>query len=829
VHGSTSGCTVIHRMRRFRLNKMSMSPEQRWQRVQDLCERAERQPPDYQGAFLEAAEPDPEIRAEAVAMLAALQAEEQARLAALPELPPAAPAMPETIGPYRLTGLLGRGGAGTVYAAEVERAGVPMRLAVKLMHAHLDDADALMRFRREQQILAKLNHPFIVRILDAGLTPEQCPYLAMERVDGLPIDQYCDNAGLGLRARVRLMIDVCRAVDCAHRALVVHLDLKPSNLMVTAEGDPKLLDFGTAKLLDPLGEHTTTRQLTPLYASPEQLRGEPVTTACDVYALGLILFELLAGTWPFGNRTSLVAVSDRAAGNTVPLALPGAVTEQTARARGATLAAVRSQLRGDLERIAAKALESDPARRYTTAAELAADLSRYLEGRPVLARRQTTLYRVSKYAARNRGALSLTAGLLIALVTMAVYAFWQQREALRTAREAQATGQYLTWIFQSANPVSGGRQGMTVAELAQRAEARLGQDPRLDAGLAAALRGVFGAFLYSSGQLEPGLAAVRTAVEQARRSGRAEARIATLQQMADLETAVGRCKEAVALQQEAEQVVRQAGRRLPAAIHVAYLANRGASKAICEQDRAGALALTTAAVARLPEVSDASLDIPMPPRLFKSLVLSLHGQFLAAALRTDEARAALDRALAMAQSDPGVRITIFRSLAALEYSAGSAERAAEALRQAADLAPGVTSPFEELRLRVMWARRLAEAGQKQRAVEITAATLEESRRRAAEVGSLQWMLAGDAAMAYFNANECGPVLELGQEMERITGGQMPPQWRGNQKAAEGLCLTEMGQVTEARARLEEAEALLSPLAGPESRWLRQIRAALAVR
>jgi tetratricopeptide (TPR) repeat protein len=183
----------------------------------------------------------------------------------------------------------------------------------------------------------------------------------------------------------------------------------------------------------------------------------------------------------------------------------------------------------------------------------------------------------------------------------------------------------------------------------------------------------------------------------------------------------------------------------------------------------------------------------------------------------------------MAQSDPGVRITIFRSLAALEYSAGSAERAAEALRQAADLAPGVTSPFEELRLRVMWARRLAEAGQKQRAVEITAATLEESRRRAAEVGSLQWMLAGDAAMAYFNANECGPVLELGQEMERITGGQMPPQWRGNQKAAEGLCLTEMGQVTEARARLEEAEALLSPLAGPESRWLRQIRAALAVR
>jgi eukaryotic-like serine/threonine-protein kinase len=806
-----------------------MTPEERWQRVQDLCEQAEALPPGQRASFLAEAETDPSLRSEAEALLAALHHEEEARLAAPPPLPPPAPAMPESIGSYKLTGLLGKGGAGAVYAAEVDRAGVPMKLAVKLLHAHLDDDEALARFRREQQILARLNHPHITRIIDAGATPDHRPYLVMERVDGLPIDQYCDQNALSVRDRIALMIAVCRAVESAHRAFVVHLDLKPSNLLVTHDGHPKLLDFGTAKLLDPLGPHTTTRQLTPLYASPEQLRGEPVTTACDVYSLGLILYELLAGAWPFGKRTSLVAVSDRAAGNTLPRTLSLAITEDAARARGASASALRATVRGDLDRIVAKALESDPARRYSTAAELADDLARYLNGRPVLARPQTTLYRVSKYAARHRGALSLTAVLVVALLSAAAYAFWQQREALAAARRAQATGQYLMWIFQSANPVNGGRQGATVAELAARAEARLADDPRLDPGLAAALRGVFGSFLYSSGQPDAGLAAARAAVEQARRQSHPEPRIATLQQLADMESAAGRCDAAMSLQNEARDLVQRHARHLSPSIHAAALANRAASLSICAQDRPGALALTSEAIALLPRISDTDLDIPMPPRLFKSLLLSLHAHFLSANQRIDDARVALNHALEFAGPDPSTSITILRARAALEYSDANLPAAAAALEQAAQLAPGVASPFEELRLRVMWARRLAETPEKARAVQIINETLADAQRRAAEIGPLHWMILGDASMALFNAGECTRVLELGREMQQLTNGQIPPQWRGNQAAAEGLCLVDLGRPADARPRLEQALQDLGPILPAASTWRRRIEAALDAR
>lgn len=806
-----------------------MSPEQRWQRVQDLCEQAEALPPGRRDSFLAETEPDPALRSETEALLAALHREEEARLAALPPLPPPAPAIPDSIGSYQITGILGKGGAGTVYAAQVDRAGVPLKLAIKLLHAHLDDDEALARFRREQQILARLDHPHITRILDAGATPDQRPYLVMERVEGLPIDQFCDRNSLSVRDRVALMIAVCRAVDAAHRSFIVHLDLKPSNLLVTPDHHPKLLDFGTAKLLDPLGPHTTTRQLTPLYASPEQLRGEPVTTACDVYSLGLILYELLAGAWPFGKRTSLVAVSDRAAGNTVPRTLSLAITDDAARARGASASALRAAVRGDIDRIVAKALESDPARRYSTAAELADDLARYLNGRPVLARPQTTLYRVSKYAARHRGALSLTAVLVVALLSAAAYAFWQQREALAAARRAQATGQYLMWIFQSANPVNGGRQGATVAELAARAEARLGDDPRLDPGLAAALRGVFGSFLYSSGQPDAGLAAARAAVEQARRQSHPEPRIATLQQLADMESAAGRCDAALALQNEARDLVQKYARRLSPSIHAAALANRAASLHICAQDRPGALALTSEAVALLPRIGDADLDIPMPPRLFKSLLLSLHAHFLSANQRIPDARSALNQSLQFAGPDPSTRITILRSLAALEYSASDTPAAAAALEQAAQLAPGVASPFEELRLRAMWARRLAETSEKARAVQVVDETLADARRRTAETGPLQWMIFGDASMALFNAGECDRVLELGREIQQSTNGQIPPQWRGNQAAAEGLCLMDQGRPAEARPRLEQALRDLGPILPPDSTWRRRIEAALNAR
>ncbi|HAX44895.1 MAG TPA: hypothetical protein DCY80_20340, partial [Solibacterales bacterium] len=340
------------------------------------------------------------------------------------------------------------------------------------------------------------------------------------------------------------------------------------------------------------------------------------------------------------------------------------------------------------------------------------------------------------------------------------------------------------------------------------------------------LRGVFGSFLYSSGQPDAGLAAARAAVEQARRQSLPEPRIATLQQLADMESAAGRCDAAMALQNEARDLVQRHARRLPPSIHAAALANRAASLSICQQDRPGALALTSEAVALLPRIGDTDLDIPMPPRLFKSLLLSLHAHFLSGNQRIDEARVALNHALEFAGPDPSTRITILRARAALEYSDANLPAAAAALEQAAQLAPGVASPFEELRLRVMWARRLAETPEKARAAQIILETLAESERRAAEIGPLRWMILADASMALFNAGECTRVLELGREIQQSTNGRIPPQWRGNQAAAEGLCLMDQGRPAEARPRLEQALQDLGPILPAASTWRRRIEAAL---
>jgi serine/threonine protein kinase len=306
-----------------------MTAPERWARVQALCEELESQPDTTQEAFLERAESNPEIRDEVRQMLAALRDEAQAQAA--PPPPPAEPA--KTIGTYTITALLGQGGTGTVYAAAIDRAGVPQPVAVKLLHAHATSPEARERFRREQQMLAQLDHPGIIRVIDAGVTSDQQPYLVMDRVDGEPIDQYCDRHYLPIDDRLRLMIEVCDAVQAAHRALIVHLDLKPSNLLVTHDGRAKLLDFGTAKLVRP-GDLTSTRQMTPLYASPEQLRGENVTTACDVFSLGVILFELLTGGWPFGSRDSMLSVLERATGHTDSRKLTELLSPEAAARRG---------------------------------------------------------------------------------------------------------------------------------------------------------------------------------------------------------------------------------------------------------------------------------------------------------------------------------------------------------------------------------------------------------------------------------------------------------------------------------------------------------------
>jgi tetratricopeptide (TPR) repeat protein/tRNA A-37 threonylcarbamoyl transferase component Bud32 len=323
------------------------------------------------------------------------------------------------IGPYELVRELGRGGMGTVYLAERADATFRKQVALKLVSAGLDASYFLKRFHDERQILASLSHPNIAMLLDGGTTEDGLPYFVMEYVEGRPIDGFCKDEGAPLPRRLRLFLSVCDAVQHAHRNLVVHRDLKPSNILVGKDGVPKLLDFGLARLLTPEAgtERTVTewRAMTPAYASPEQIRGEVVTTQSDVYSLGVLLFVLLTGRKPYGDTAS------------EPSAMLAAIlTAEPLRPR-----AIDPTIARDLEAIVLKALRKEPGQRYGSVEQLATDLGRYLGGYPVLARRGTAAYRAKKFARRHWAGLTAALLVLASLVAGLLVANHQRRKAER--------------------------------------------------------------------------------------------------------------------------------------------------------------------------------------------------------------------------------------------------------------------------------------------------------------------------------------------------------------------------------------------------------------
>jgi eukaryotic-like serine/threonine-protein kinase len=380
-----------------------------------------------------------------------------------------------TIGNYRLVRQLGRGGMGTVYLAHRSDGHFEQRVAVKLLRRGIDTEDVIRRFMAERQILASLDHPNIARLIDGGATTDGRPYLVMECVEGVPLTTYCDGERLSIRARLELMERVASVVEHAHRQLVVHRDLKPANILVTAGGEIKLLDFGIAKLLDPKGDATVcqteagSRMMTPEYASPEQLRGEPVTTATDVYQLGILLYELLTGCHPHSlaraSDSRLVAV-DGAKAIVPPSRSFGhhdgddaESIERIAELRGSTTESLKRTIRGDLDAVVLTALASDTARRYRSARELAADLRRFLAGFPVIASRDTLAYRARMFVRRHKASVA-AAAVLVGLCAGYVTTIALQRNALvlernRTSVESERatrTEEFLTGLFVISDP-----------------------------------------------------------------------------------------------------------------------------------------------------------------------------------------------------------------------------------------------------------------------------------------------------------------------------------------------------------------------------------------
>lgn len=351
------------------------------------------------------------------------------------------------IGNYKIVGELGRGGMGAVYLAQRDDGKFQQQVAVKLLKRELNTADIRRRFQRERQILAALAHPNIARLLDAGTTDDGLPYLVMEYVEGLPVDEFCERENLDLEERLQIFRTVCDAVAFAHRTLIVHRDLKPSNILVTQDGIPKLLDFGISKLLTPEFEaesaHTITKlgAMTPEYASPEQLRGESVTTATDVYSLGIILYELLTNYRPFELKKHSVEEIIRAVCETEPERPSSFVLRYSSfsascttqpneqRTKDKRLRTKPQSLRGDLDNIILKALKKKPDRRYASVEQFSEDIRRHLADLPVLARPDTLSYRAVKFVNRNR--VAVFAGLLVFLTLIGgiVATVWQARRA----------------------------------------------------------------------------------------------------------------------------------------------------------------------------------------------------------------------------------------------------------------------------------------------------------------------------------------------------------------------------------------------------------------
>lgn len=345
------------------------------------------------------------------------------------------------LGAYRLIEEIGHGGMGAVFLAERTDGAFAHRVAIKVMRGALADRDAARRFQAERQILASLNHPSIVTLIDGGTTPGGQPYLVMEHVQGQPIAQWLRERHAPLEARLRLFRQVCSAVHLAHQHGVVHRDLKPANILVTNDGVPKVLDFGVAKLLERPGADATVTSLmgplTPNYASPEQLRGLAVTTASDVYSLGVLLFECLAGTRPYETTGRPVDEVLRQVLE-APVTRPSAAADRPPdEAKGSALPYPAKRLRGDLDAIVLKAMHVEPAQRYASAEEFSDDVARWLGGKPVLAREPSLAYVMRKLAARHRVAAVAIVLAVVGVLTALGAALWQRQIAVRERAAAE--------------------------------------------------------------------------------------------------------------------------------------------------------------------------------------------------------------------------------------------------------------------------------------------------------------------------------------------------------------------------------------------------------
>ena len=543
-----------------------MSDLSRWPEAEALLDRVLELRPEQRGAYMDSEVRDPELRAALDAILAEADDDFLEPAGALNNpvfqdlesgLEDESPALPRRVGAYRLTREIGRGGMARVFEAERVDGGFSQKVAVKLVRRAERRRDVYERFEQERQILANLRHRSIAHLYEGGKTEDGEPYFVMELIDGESIEAYCRRTAADLGTRIRLFLDVAEAVGFAHRNLVVHRDIKSSNVLVDRDQQVKLLDFGIARLIEATPADATVtgqRMLTPEYASPEQLQGAPVTTASDVYQMGHLLYRLLSERSPYRGRTATPAYLQEAILTDTPV-LPSVAAAIPAEDSPSWA----GSLRGDLDAVVMKALRKEPERRYATVQELIDDLRAFLAGRPVRARPDSSIYRVRKFVQRHRAVTAISAVTLILLIalssTFTARLAGERDRARASAQRAEAVTGFLEQLFTDANPNNSGRSDLSARELIERAPQRIEDELRDQPQVQSLLYGLAGRLIGDLGDERQSEAWISRSLELADESGPqgVPSRIVALRSLAGLRIDQHREEEAFELLDRAER------------------------------------------------------------------------------------------------------------------------------------------------------------------------------------------------------------------------------------------------------------------------------------
>ena len=738
---------------------------------------------------------------------------------------------PRVYGNYRTVRLLGAGGMAAVYLAERADGQFQQTAAVKVIAPHVAGEAFRERFLAERQILAGLSHPNITKLLDGGVTAEGTPYLVMEYVAGQPLDSYCDAHKLGLRERLELFLKVCAPVAYAHRNLVVHRDLKPSNILVTSEGQPMLLDFGTAKFLIGAENNSTVTLalLTIRYSSPEQRSRAPITTSTDIFSLGIILYELLTGAWPFGDPVSPQQMLGRFARETPMTPPPAALTEEASLARSSSLRLLRSSLGGDLRNVLTKVLAPAPEERYETVQALSADIENWLAGLPVHAQPLSSTYRAGKFLRRHWLASAAVAVFVSGLLAATLFSVHEAKLARTEALKTEKVNQFLNDMLSSAGAENFDPRKFTVAQMLDAAAPRLETSWKGDPLIEATLRNSLGSSYVAVQKYDLAKLQLETARATFQRLGRKSDEAESLFLLGTNAAETGVPAESIRYYRAGLERLNSLGKNAPPLlVFRTKHALADELSAVMNQDLEQAGKLFTEAIA-LAERE------PSIPRSELANTRTERGAMLLNLGKTAEAEAAFYQAIALFRQENYEGIAkgqVFYYLAILNSRRDNFVAASEFARQYYEVNLRNIGPDHErtAQAKIMWARFRAETGETKEAVEQAREAIQVVRRALPPLSSVLWTPLASASHILGLAGRFHEAEPLAREQLAIVDHQHLPEVdarRAGTLFELGIALQGEKKFREATATLERAYSIYAQLGPVWSMRAEQVRKKLS--